>query len=142
MPTISIQLTVPAGTTVSVLGLEGLAAVEADQADPIERYWRDYLSDNGRKIYAAAARLEEYQGSFSLEDIANVLSVDYESAKSMHRTSGRTARVWRSDTGNAEPPIRLIWIDYEPDAEHGGSRTTYRLPPSVADAINTLGAGS
>lgn len=138
MPTISIELKVPDGTTVSIAGLDEVAPIAAaGQQDPIERYWREYLSDNGRKVYSAAARLEDLQGSFTLEDIARVLSVDYESARSMHRTTGRSARRWRDDTGT-EKPIGLEWTDYEWDPEHGGNRTTYRLPPGVADVIKDL----
>jgi len=138
MPTISIELKVADGTTVSIAGLDEAAPMAAEeQQDPIERYWREYLSDNGRKIYGAAARLEDLHGPFTLEDIARVLSVDYETALSWHRTSGRSARKWHDDTGT-EKPIWLDWTDYAWHSEYGGNRTVYRLPPGVADVIKDL----
>ena len=103
--------------------------------DATEKYWRDYLSDNARKVYGAAARIETVRGpGYTLEDIAQTLSLTYESVRSMHRTSGRTAKKWRDDTGTEEP-IRLIEGEYEWSESHGGMRTAYRLPHGVAEAI-------
>jgi len=139
MPTLQIALTVPEGTTVQITGLDGAGAgappVASDEV--VLRYWRA-LSYNGRKLYGAAARLEQQQGSFTLEDIASALSIDYESAQSYHRTSGRTAGAWVRDSGEAEPPIRLVWIDYPETASGTGRRTVYTLPPGVADVIADL----
>jgi hypothetical protein len=137
MPTLEFKLTVPDGTKITILGAEGATIVPADVAheDNIERYWRDYLSDNGRKIYGAAARIETFRGpGYTLEDIAQNLGIDYESVRSLHRTSGRTAKKWREDTGIVAP-IRLVDGPYEWSESHGGMRTVYRLPPGVADAI-------
>jgi len=37
----------------------------------VERYWSEYLSDNGRSLYRAAAELERAQGpGYTLGDIA------------------------------------------------------------------------
>jgi hypothetical protein len=137
MAKLAIELEVPEGTTISIRGLEEVVAGERDPAETMKRYWREYLSDNGRRIYGAAARLEDLRGSFTLEDIARVLSVTYESARSMHRTTGRSARKWRNETSTKEP-IRLEWIDYAWDPEHNGDRTVYRLPRGVAEVIRTL----
>jgi hypothetical protein len=139
MPTLQIALTVPEGTRIEITGFDGTGGPAASRrsTEAVLRYWRK-LSYNGRKLYGQAARLEQQQGSFTLEDIAAHLSIDYESAQSYHRTSGRTAKAWVRDTGEAEPPIRLIWIDY-PDTESGtGRRTVYTLPPGVADLIVDL----
>jgi hypothetical protein len=115
-----------------------LVQVETSRDDAVARYWHDYLSDNGRKIYGAAANIEAFGGpGYTLEDLAENLSLTYESVRSMHRTTGRTARVWRENT-NTEPPIELRWQDYDHDERHGGMRTTYHLPPDVADAILEL----
>lgn len=133
---IALKLTVPDGTEVTVSGLEG-SPMPADVArqDDVERYWSEYLSENARKIYGAAARIENFKGAeFTLEDIAENLSIDYESVRSMHRTSGRTARKWREDH-DSPAPIRLIDGPYEWSEEHGGMRTAYHLPPGVADMI-------
>lgn len=99
------------------------------------RYWSDYLSDNARRLYRAAATVELSRGAgYTLEDIAETLGVDYETARSFHRTSGRSARRWREETATEEP-IRLEWDDYRPDEAHGGMRTVYHLPIGVAEAI-------
>lgn len=137
MPTLELKLTVPDGTKITITGAEGATIVrdEGTHEDNIEHYWRDYLSDNGRKIYGAAARIEVFRGpGYTLEDIAQNLNIDYESVRSLHRTSGRTAKKWREDTG-VEAPIRLVDGPYEWSETHGGMRTAYHLPPGVADAI-------
>jgi hypothetical protein len=137
VPTLEFKLTVPDGTKITIFGTEGATIVPDDVAreDNIERYWRDYLSDNARKVFGAAARIETFRGpGYTLEDIAQNLSITYESARSMHRTSGRTAKKWREDTG-IEAPIRLVDGPYEWSEDHRGMRTAYSLPPGVADAI-------
>ncbi len=55
----------------------------------------------------------------------------------MHRSTGRTARSWRTHTGT-EAPIELVVQSYGWDAERGGNRTRYRLPPGVAETITNL----
>lgn len=114
-----------------------LLAVSTDDP-PLDVYWRDYLSDNGRRLYRAAANIELYRGpGFTFDDIAEALSVTYESARSFHRTSGRSAKRWRDDTGTEEP-IRLDWDEYRSDDERGGMRTVYHLPPGVAESVQRL----
>lgn len=141
MPTLEITIKLPEGTSVAIAGLEGAridAPASNDRDDHIERYWRDYLSENGRRVYDAAARIEDVHGpGFTMEDIAEVESISYESVRSMHRTSGRSARKWREDTGLQEP-VRLEPVAYEWDEGHSGMRTSYRLPPGVAEAIRSL----
>jgi hypothetical protein len=112
----------------------GVTRLETEKPDAelVERYWRA-LSDNGRKIFRAAARLEgRGRSGYSLHDIAEVLGISYESARSMHRSTGRTAKSWRRETGTEEP-IRLQTEDYRWDESHKGNRTFYRLPSGVAD---------
>jgi PIN like domain len=109
--------------------------------DQIARYWREYLSRNARRVFHAAANIEIYRGpDYTLDDIAEHMSITYESARSLHRTSGRAARRWREDTGT-EPPIRLDWTDYRQDDSQNGMRTTYRLPSGIADEIQLLATG-
>lgn len=143
---ITITLDVPEGTQIAVAD-SGKQAQHGDGQDadeeetPVANYWRWYLSDNGRKIYGAAADIEEHHGpGYSLEDIASALGVAYETAKSFHRTSGRARKLWKKDNGSDEP-IRLDWLEYETDAEHGGKRTSYRLPVGSASEIQKLKAG-
>ena len=105
--------------------------------DLVERYW-SALSDNGRAIFGAAAAIESEHGpGYTLEDIAEHLDLDYESVRSMHRSTGRTAKAWRRDSGTEEP-IRLEWERYDWDESRGGRRTSYRLPSGVADLVNEL----
>lgn len=140
-PILNIALDLPEGTRVSIQGLEGVH-VESDTSspgfDPVTKYWEEYLSDNGRKVFGAAAGLEDLRGSgYTFEDIAQHLSLDYESVKSMHRSTGRTAKRWRQDQGS-EPPIRLVYDEYLRDPARDVHRTTYHLEPGVADAILAL----
>jgi hypothetical protein len=141
MPTFEVTFTVPKGTTVAITGLEAgatLGSPEVSLEDAVQDYWRHYLSDNARKIYASAARIEDVHGpGYTLEDIAQNLSLDYESVRSLHRTSGRTAKTWQAEKRVA-PPIRLEAMEY-PETESGTHRRTrYRLPPGVAEIVEDL----
>jgi hypothetical protein len=141
MPTITITLDVPHGTTVSVrespdqeLTPEAGTVSSKQLSGAVQRYWNSYLSDNGRELYAAAAAIEAETGEqFTLEDVADRMGREYASAQSVHRTTGRSARRWRQDIGS-EPPVRLDWVDYQRES-NGGMRTHYRLPAGVADEI-------
>jgi hypothetical protein len=140
MPTLEIKLTVPEGTTVRVSGMDAPeVTVTTSLDDPVERYFNDYLSNNGRKVYGAAARIEDFRGrpGFTFEDLARNLRVDYETVKSWHRTAGRAAKRWRKETGTQEP-IRFDWIEYKEFDAGAGERTAYRLPQDVAEIIRTL----
>lgn len=140
MPTLEIKLSVPEGTVIQVAGIDGPGVTVTDGLkDPVERYFNDYLSNNGRKVYAAAARVEDFRGrpGFTLEDLAGNLSVNYETVKSWHRTTGRAAKRWRKETGTEEP-IRFDWIDYQQFDLGAGARTAYRLPEDVAQTVRGL----
>lgn len=140
MPTVNISIEVPEGARVTLNGVPvgDLVGASATTDDPLEKYWNEYLSQNGRKVFRAAARLEDSQGpGYTLDDIAANLSITYESVKSMHRSTGRTAKRWRKEQG-VDEPIKLVWDDYEWDFSQDGQRTRYYLPPSVADAILEL----
>jgi hypothetical protein len=140
MPTLQIALTVPEGTTVEITGLEGVGAaapsVTPDEA--VLRYWRA-LSNNGRKLYGAAARIEQVKGvGYTLEDIGSNLSITHSSALAVYRNVCRTASAWVRDSGETEAPIHLVEIDYPETATGVGRRTRYQLPPGVADLIADL----
>jgi len=140
MPTLEFKITVPEGTTVKILGLEGAATLETNSTpeDAAERYWRVYLRDNTRKLLASAARLQESTGpNFTLEDIAANLSITYESVRSYKQTLGRPERKWQEDT-DTPPPIQLHWNDYH--VAGGGMRTVYHLSEGMAETISTLAA--
>jgi hypothetical protein len=140
-PLMTISLDLPEGTRVSIAGIEGAALVEDESspsADPIQEYWDDYLSDNGRKIFETAARIQDVHGpGFTLEDVAQTLSLNYESVKSMHRSTGRTRKRWERER-NTPAPIQLAWKDYSWEEASGGQRTRYYLPDGLADAILAL----
>ncbi len=128
----------PGGARGATAGAESCPAAATSPEADIERYWRDYLSDNARRLFRAAANTESFRGpGYTLEEIAASLSINYESVRSFQQTSGRIARKWREDTGTAAP-IRLEWERYAEDRGHGGMRTSYHLPLGVADAIRDL----
>jgi hypothetical protein len=137
--TLNITITLPEGSSVEITEQPAEASgPEPTLAEVVANYW-DRLSDNGQRIFAAAARIENHAGpGFTLDDIAENLSITYESAKSMHRTAGRTARKWREDTGT-EPPVDLVDMgEYGWKKEHGGDRTSYRLPEGIAEIVSEL----
>ena len=148
MPTITITIEVPDAADVSVSGasdaepdeeLTPAAGTPASKQLPgaVEKYWK-YLSDNGRALYSAAAAVERESGpGFTLNDVAEKMDRQYTSAQSIHRTTGRSARKWKDDTGT-DAPIRLEWMEYNWDDSEQGMRTSYRLPEGVADKIATL----
>ncbi len=78
--------------------------------------------------------LEKNGAGFTLEDIASNLSLEYESVRSLHRTSGRTAKKWREEKGVQEP-VRLDELEYPETTDGVGRRTRYRLPVGVADVV-------
>ena len=139
-PTMTISIEVPEGTTLSIAGVEGANLLSTGRTrDPVEEYWNDYLSDNGRKVFGAAAKVEEFtEQSFTFEDLAAHLSLDYESVKSYHRNAGRTAARWEREKGTIAP-IRLDHDgEYGPQEGASGNRSRYSLPAGAADKIVAL----
>ena len=136
MPKLIITLDLPEGTTVSLSSETGIEVSPESSRDPVEEYWTDYLSPSGRKLYRAAAGIEGTLGpGFSLEDIAGHLSVDYESVKSYHRNSGRTAARWEREKGNPAPVQLVFDGNYGPQEGAGGLRSRYRLLEGVGDKV-------
>ncbi|MGH3430161.1 MAG: hypothetical protein ACRDQZ_21765 [Mycobacteriales bacterium] len=141
MSIMTISLDLPEGTRVSIKGVEGATITpgqDTDILDLIQKYWDDYLSNNGRRIFETAARIEHDHGpGYSLEDIAQTLGLDYESVKSMHRSTGRTKKRWEREQ-STEAPIQLEWETYDWEDSSQGQRTRYHLPDDVAGAILAL----
>jgi hypothetical protein len=138
-PTFTISLDVPDGTEITIAGVEdGTIIAGPPSRDPVEEYWHDYLSHNGRKVFETAARIEDVRGpGYTFDDLAQALSIDYESVKSYHRNAGRTAGRWERDKG-MPPPVRLEFNgEYAPESS-GAWRTHYKLAPGVADTILAL----
>ncbi|MFY9487494.1 MAG: hypothetical protein WAP35_02195 [Solirubrobacterales bacterium] len=142
--TVTITLTIPDGAQIQI----GEALVSSSStpapfaqssSQDIADYWTDYLSDNGRKIFEHAARIQDHTNApFTLEDIAHNAGIDYESAKSMRITAGRSARKWRDDHNGTAAPIDLDWKTYSWDRSKSGSRTSYSLPEPVVHEILAL----
>jgi hypothetical protein len=143
MPTIEIRITVPEGADIKVEQIDPGQAVPQElrlrpPSEPIATYWRTYLSDNARKVFRAAARIEEVEGpGFTFDDVAQSLSVTHDTVQSWHRTAGRTAKRWRADT-NTQEPIRLEEVDYAWREDVAGMRTSYRLPVGIWQEIREL----
>jgi hypothetical protein len=117
--------------------VENREAVAKADYSRVGEYW-SALSDNGRSVFRGAAQIENRRGpGYTLDDIAEVLDIAVASVRSRHRSTGRTARNWRARTGT-EAPIELVVQSYGWDAERGGNRTRYRLPPGVAETIPSL----
>ena len=138
---ITIEIRLPEGVEFTVNEQpehnEDAPTVPPNQGD-VERYFRHYLSDNGRKVFAAAARIEENQGpGYTLSDIAANLSLEYGSVKSYLITSGRSARRWKDETGT-EAPIQFEGLSYDWVQEERGRRAGYRLPTGVAEIVARL----
>jgi hypothetical protein len=135
----SVQEGLPAGNELTVneqfRSHDGAVTTDLEQ---VERYFRHYLSENGRRLYAAAGRIEQQPGpAYTLSDIATALHIDYASAQSYHRSSGRAARRWKEDTGTLAP-VRLVEVAYEWVPDENGMRTRYWLPAGVAEIITNL----
>lgn len=137
MPTIAIRIDIPEGSTIHVEREDDVATTGDYVPSPeeVQRYWEHFLSDNGRSLYRAAAEVEQSRGpGFTLNDVANQMGLEYASAQSIHRTTGRASRKWADQSGH-EGPIRLDWNDYSWDEGEHGMRTTYSLPEGIADQI-------
>lgn len=141
-----ITVIVPKGISVVVVEEDGTPAAPPSttpsspvRTEEVERYWREFLSESGKKIFATAALIERQSGpGFTLDAIAANRSIDYESAKAWHRNAGRTAKRWREETGTEEP-IRLLETgEYGWRPEYSGDRTTYRLTPGIAQIVIDL----
>jgi len=136
MPRLTLTLDLPEGTIVSLSSETGIEVSPERGRDPVEEYWTDYLSPSGRKLYRAAAEIQDTRGpGFSLEDVARHLSVDYESVKSYHRNSGRTAARWEREKGNSAPVQLVFDGNYGPQEGISGWRSRYRLPDGVDGKI-------
>jgi hypothetical protein len=142
MPQNQITVIVPRGVSVVVVEEDGHPAAPsaaAPRPEDVERYWREFLSDSGKKIFATAALIERHSGpGFTLDQIAANRSIDYESAKAWHRNAGRTAKRWREETGTEEPIKLQDTGEYGWRPEYSGDRTTYRLPPGLGETIIDL----
>lgn len=131
MQTVTITIEIPGDAKVAVQH----SSTEEAAVSPEAHYWEHYLSNNGRRVYRAAAEIEMNSGvGYTLEDIADHMGVPYGSAQSMHRSTGRTAGRWRRDHATTEP-IHLDDMGYEWHADRQGMRNAYRLPHRVAEQI-------
>ncbi len=134
MPTITITIETPGDAKVAVQQ----SSSEAEPVSPEAHYWEHYLSENGCRVYRAAAEIEMNSGvGYTLEEIAEHMGVPYGSAQSMHRSTGRTAKRWRRDHSTTEP-IYLDDMGYEWHEDRRGWRNSYRLPHRAAEQITSF----
>lgn len=132
MPTITIEITYPNDTDVQVRTPQGASAPEESNE---YTYFHDYLKDNGRGVFTSAAHLDTQSDEpYTLEQIAEHKDLRYASVLSMHRSTGRTAKVWRRDW-NVDAPIVLVEQGHVLNEETQTWRKTYRLPEGVAELI-------
>jgi hypothetical protein len=147
MPTMTIRIEIPEGFTVTTDMSSGVLTgrepgvtnvIETDSAK-VEDYYRNYLSDNGRELYRAAAEIELVSGhGYTFDDIAEKIGRGYSATLSLYRTTGRTAKKWRKAKNQPEgtpAPIQLVDITYSRDEAKGGWRTSYHLPDGIAEQI-------
>jgi hypothetical protein len=133
MAQITITIDIPDAATVDVSSDTAGEQPEVDEQQ-VRAYWLA-LSENARKVFGGAAKLEVKHGpGYTLHEIADETGEPYEAVKSYHRNSGRTARVWRRDQGS-EPAFGLLAIGHDP-AYPGQSK--YRLPEGVAEIVASL----
>ncbi len=134
MATITIEINVPDASVVTIDSQE--AQREAPASTAVRDYW-DYLSDNGRRVYTAAAKAAaDWPDGFTMADIARELDVEVPSARSMLSSTGRAARRWRREHGT-EAPIALVKIrPYGWNVRAGAVCHTYALP--AAEEINSI----
>ena len=131
MKTIAIQITIPDGAEIQI----GALSDESSNSDAVSDYYANYLSPNGKRLYAAAASIEVERGpGFTFDDIGEALDVSYQAAQSYHRNSGGSAKRWEREKGTPAP-IVLEDISYEWDEEKEGMRSKYKLPEGVAAEV-------
>jgi hypothetical protein len=98
-------------------------------------YWSDYLGDDARVLYAAAAAVERDHGpGYPMKAVAEKMGENYESAEAIRQSTQDAGRRWFRNTGVAAP-IDLIVTGYEWDHDQGASRPVYQLPDGAAAEI-------
>lgn len=136
MSQVTITINIPEGAEINISGAADLSGSD-DALDrrAITRYFSVYLSDNGRRLFRAVAKVQLTDGpGFTFDDVAKQLGESYGTTLSLHRTSGRAARKWHDDTGS-KAPIGLAVLSYEWVPEVEGMRTRYEMRKDLADII-------
>lgn len=131
--TITISIDLPDGAEIRV----EQTSTQAPQETPVEEYFCNYLSDNGRQVFGAAAAMSR-RGveKYTFEQIAEVLERPVGTILSWHRSTGRTAKRWEREKGQAAP-ILLDWKGFIESPT--GNRNVYSLPSDVAAHVPELG---
>jgi hypothetical protein len=135
---ITLTIELPDGFDVKIHRAEEAGPGVAVDPDAVERYFRHYLSDNGRRLFKAAAKVQLTRGpGFTFDDVAAELGEGYSTTLSLHRTTGRSAKRWREDAG-VDGPIYLNDLSYDWVAEVDGMRTRYEMPEAIAEVVAGL----
>ena len=139
MPQVTITINIPEGAEINISGAsDPSGADDALDGRAVKRYFSIYLSDNGRRLFRAVAKVQLTDGpGFTFDDVAKQLGESYGTTLSLHRTTGRAARKWHDDTGS-EAPIGLADLSYEWVPEVDGMRTRYEMREDLAEIIAQL----
>lgn len=135
-PLITIELDVPAGSTVKIVQANGVVASyqapEMTKDEAFQRYWYEHLSDNTRKLFIAAATVERDTGDkpFTLEQLATQLNMDWRTVRSYKQTLGRIEQLWLRETGQDLPSYFIQIPPTDPN-----ERRQWRLPLGVAGSV-------
>ena len=146
MPTITIEITAPTGTAISVHpviedqgadspapegGADKEAASEVD-AELIREFMLNFMPLNGPQpeLYRVSAQRMLSHGRWTVDDLAEDMGEPASSVHAHVRNSGRTTHTWRERNG-IETPVEWIPAGYAP----GTRRRQFAYSPGVAEVI-------
>jgi len=135
MAQITITIDVPDTATVAVEAPEPQAPEGGSSTleDRVHDYW-EFITDNGRKLFGAMAKLEVESGEFTFDEVAEHLGEPLEAIQAYNRNAGRGASVWKRDTGS-DAPIYAIAQGLQPGRRRA---RMFRLPDGVAEIVVRL----
>ena len=147
MPTLTIQITAPAGTEFNVQpviaepdlvpfagdgGAEVADAASEADAGLIREFLLAFMPTDGPQpeLYRASAQRMVSHGCWTVDDLAEDMGEPASSVHAHVRNSGRTTRQWRQRKG-VETPVEWIPAGYAP----GTRRRQFAYSPGVAEVI-------
>ena len=147
MPTLTIQITAPAGTEINVqpviaepglaptsAGSGGEVADAASQVDAqlIREFLLGFMPTDGPQpeLYRVSAQRMLSHGCWTVDDLAEDMGQPASSVHAHVRNSGRTTHQWKEQKG-VETPVEWVSIGYAP----GTRRRQFAYRPGVAEVI-------
>jgi hypothetical protein len=147
MPTLTIQITAPAGTEINVQpviaepelaplsagsGAEVADAASGVDAGLIREFLLNFMPLNGPQpeLYRVSAQRMLSHGRWTVDDLAEDTGQPVSSVHAHVRNSGRTTHTWKQRKG-METPVEWIPAGYAP----GTRRRQFAYSPGVAEAI-------